>query len=190
MLVCIQGMSVSVLGGAGKEAEWRLQHAQHVEKALLSQQANMATIGQAVAGVRRDVQPGSVPDASFLVAAAEGVLFEGLASLLRQVSLMPSCPSSLVPLPLSPPLSHTASSLTPPLSPSSPPTLQHHRLPSPPTPQNKHPSSSTILVICAHAEFAVTVPLRAFAAGNPCSCHGHVMLLFPDTTMLHDMPLL
>ena len=90
---------MSVLAGAGDEAEWQLQRAQHVEKALLSQQANMTTIGRAVAGVSRDVQPGCVPDASFLVAAAEGVLFEGLASLLRQVSLMPFCPPPLCPPP-------------------------------------------------------------------------------------------
>ena len=47
----------------------------------------MDTIGRALAAVGQDVQPGSVPDAAFLVAAAEGVLFEGLASLLRQVGL-------------------------------------------------------------------------------------------------------
>lgn len=78
--------------GPGEEAEWQLRRAQHVEKALLSQQANMGTIGRAVAAVGRDVQPGAVPDAGFLVAAAEGVLFEGLASLLRQVPLMSFCP--------------------------------------------------------------------------------------------------
>ena len=88
--------------GAGEEAEWRLQHAQHVEMALLSQQANMDAIGQAVAAVGQDVQPGSVPDASFLVAAAEGVLFEGLASLLRQVNPLLACTSSPQQAPPSP----------------------------------------------------------------------------------------
>ena len=85
--------------GAGEEAEWRLQHAQHVEKALLTQQATMDTIGQAVAAVSQDVQPGPVPDASFLVAAAEGVLFEGLASLLHQVSSLSAHTSSTTPPP-------------------------------------------------------------------------------------------
>lgn len=45
----------------------------------------MQTIGHAVAAVTKDVQPGGIADASFVKAAAEGVLFEGLASLLRQV---------------------------------------------------------------------------------------------------------
>lgn len=101
-------------GLAGEEAEWQLQHAQHVEKTLLSQQANMDTIGQAVAAVSRDVQPGSVPDASFLVAAAEGLLFEGLASLLRQVG--PTVTPSLPPPPL-PPRPSSPSSKSLPLSP-------------------------------------------------------------------------
>ena len=57
-----------------------------MEKALRSQPASMETIGHAVAAVRQDVQPGKLPDAEFLVAAAEGVLFEGLASLLQQVT--------------------------------------------------------------------------------------------------------
>lgn len=82
-----QGHYTCFDGAAGEEAEWQLQPAQHVEQALLSQQASMDTIGRALAAVSRDVQPGSVPDAAFLVAAAEGVLFEGLASLLRQVGL-------------------------------------------------------------------------------------------------------
>ena len=104
LVSCNQGMSVSVVGLAEEEAEWQLQHAQHVEKALLSQQSSMAAIGQAVAAVSRDVQPGSLPHSSFLVAAAEGLLFEGLASLLRQVDLLPSHPfSSSSLLPSSPP---------------------------------------------------------------------------------------
>ena len=47
----------------------------------------MDTIGHAIASVSQDVKPGQVPDAEFLVAAAEGILFEGLASLLHQVSI-------------------------------------------------------------------------------------------------------
>ena len=60
-----------------------------MEQALRGQLASMDTIGHAVAAVRQDVQPGQVPDADFLVAAAEGVLFEGLASMLRQVRNWP-----------------------------------------------------------------------------------------------------
>lgn len=79
-------------GVAGEEEVWQVQQAHQVEQALRSQAGSMGTIGRAVAAVRQDVQPGSLPDASFLVAAAEGILFEGLACLLRQVAL-PLCPS-------------------------------------------------------------------------------------------------
>ena len=71
---------------AGDKADWQLQDGHQVQCALKGHLASMDTIGHAVAAVRQDVQPGKVPDANFLVAAAEGVLFEGLASLLRQVS--------------------------------------------------------------------------------------------------------
>ncbi len=73
---------------AGDKTEWQLQHAKHVEKALQAQAASVETVGHAVVAVRQDVQPGKVPDADFLVAAAEGVLFEGLAALLGQVNTM------------------------------------------------------------------------------------------------------
>lgn len=71
---------------AGDKAEWQLQQGEHVEQALQSHKASMDTIGHAVAAVSQDVKPGQMPDAEFLVAAAEGILFEGLASLLHQVS--------------------------------------------------------------------------------------------------------
>lgn len=87
MLVYQVHMSILHLHGAGEKVEWQVQQAKQVEQALRSSTATMDTIGHAVAAVRQDVQPGKVPDADFLVAAAEGVLFEGLASLLHQVSL-------------------------------------------------------------------------------------------------------
>ncbi|KAL0029788.1 hypothetical protein WJX77_000034 [Trebouxia sp. C0004] len=68
----------------GEKAEWQLQQGEHVEQALQSHKASMDTIGHAVAAVSQDVRPGQVPDAEFLVSAAEGILFEGLASLLHQ----------------------------------------------------------------------------------------------------------
>ncbi|KAA6423444.1 MAG: Aldehyde oxidase, partial [Trebouxia sp. A1-2] len=68
----------------GDKAEWQLQQGEHVEQALQSHKASMDTIGHAVAAVSQDVKPGQMPDAEFLVAAAEGILFEGLASLLHQ----------------------------------------------------------------------------------------------------------
>lgn len=80
-------MSSLQLHFAGEKVEWQVQQAKQVEQALRSSTATMDTIGQAVAAVRQDVQPGGVPDADFLVAAAEGVLFEGLAALLHQVGL-------------------------------------------------------------------------------------------------------
>ncbi len=64
-----------------------MQQGQHVEQALQSHTASMEAISHAVAAVSQDVEPGQVPDAQFLVAAAEGILFEGLASLLHQVSI-------------------------------------------------------------------------------------------------------
>lgn len=64
---------------------WQVQQAEHVVQQLQGKEGNMNTIGHAVAAVAHDVQPGEVEDASFIEAAAEGVLFEGLASLLRQV---------------------------------------------------------------------------------------------------------
>ena len=72
---------------AGDKAEWQLQQGERVEQALQSHKASMDTIGHAVAAVSQDVKPGHVPDADFLVAAAEGILFEGLTSLLHQVSI-------------------------------------------------------------------------------------------------------
>ncbi len=58
-----------------------------MEHALQFHTASINTVGHAVAAVSQDVKPGQVLDAEFLVAAAEGILFEGLASLLRQVSI-------------------------------------------------------------------------------------------------------
>ena len=67
---------------------WQVQQAEHVVQQLQGKEGNMNTIGHAVAAVAQDVQPGKVEDASFIKAAAEGVLYEGLASLLRQVGSM------------------------------------------------------------------------------------------------------
>ena len=74
---------------AGKpKPTWQVQQAHHVVQQLQGKQGNFKTIGHAVAAVAQDVQPGHVEDASFIKAAAEGVLFEGLASLLRQVAVV------------------------------------------------------------------------------------------------------
>jgi len=81
---------------AGDKAEWQLQQGEHVEQALQFHTASINTIGLAVANVNEDVKPGQVPDADFLVAAAEGILFEGLASLLHQVSNCGPSPECLL----------------------------------------------------------------------------------------------
>lgn len=71
---------------AGKaKPTWQVQQAHGVMQQLQGKPGNMHTIGHAIAAAAEDVQPGDVADASFVKAAAEGVLFEGLASLLRQV---------------------------------------------------------------------------------------------------------
>ncbi len=67
-----------------------------MEQALQFHTASINTIGLAVANVNEDVKPGQVPDADFLVAAAEGILFEGLASLLHQVSNCGPSPECLL----------------------------------------------------------------------------------------------
>lgn len=77
---------------AGKpKPTWQVQQAKHVVQQLNGKPGSMRTIGHALAAVAQDVQPGDVScagDAAYVRAAAEGVLFEGLASLLRQVSLL------------------------------------------------------------------------------------------------------
>lgn len=80
---------------AGKpKPTWQVQQAHNVMHQLHGQPGSLHTIGHAIAAVAEDVQPGNVTDASFIIAAAEGVLFEGLASLLRQVCHCQGCHAS------------------------------------------------------------------------------------------------
>ncbi|CAL5222937.1 g5372 [Coccomyxa viridis] len=62
----------------GTEHKWRVEHAAAVEKALRGAPASLASVVAAVRAVASDVKPGKMPDADFLTATAEGLVFEAL----------------------------------------------------------------------------------------------------------------
>ena len=56
-----------------------------MEACLQGATPSIRTLAKAVALVLEDVQPGNVPDKDFLITAAQGLLFEALASILKPV---------------------------------------------------------------------------------------------------------
>ena len=59
-----------------------------VEEALRGAPANLASVVAAVRAVAGDVTPGEMPDADFLTATAEGLIFEALVHTMGLVSLV------------------------------------------------------------------------------------------------------
>ena len=58
-----------------------------VEKAVRGAPASLATVVAAVRAVAGDVKPGNTPDADFLTATAEGLVFEALVHTMGLVHL-------------------------------------------------------------------------------------------------------
>jgi CO/xanthine dehydrogenase FAD-binding subunit len=63
-----------------------VRRAPAAEKALVGSASCVSTIAAAVKAILDDVRPGELPDAEFLRGAAQGLLFQALASILKQVT--------------------------------------------------------------------------------------------------------
>ena len=95
-MLCIRNCDISfgqrrggyevVVANAGTEHKWRVEHAVAVEKALRAAPASLASVVAAVRAVASDVKPGKMPDADFLTATAEGLVFEALVHTMGLVS--------------------------------------------------------------------------------------------------------
>ena len=70
----------------GTEHKWRVEHAAAVEKALRGMPASLGSVVAAVRAVASNVRPGKTSDADFLLATAEGLVFEALVHTLGLVS--------------------------------------------------------------------------------------------------------
>ena len=68
-----------------KEASWQVARASAAEKALKGSACNVGTIAAALRAVTDDVRPGDLPDADFLRTSAQGLLFQALAAILKEV---------------------------------------------------------------------------------------------------------
>lgn len=83
-----------MIANAGTEHKWRVGHAAAVEKALRGAPASLASVVAAVRAVVSDVKPGKMPDADFLTATAEGLVFEALVHTMGLVCPVPLPPMS------------------------------------------------------------------------------------------------
>jgi hypothetical protein len=70
---------------SGTAPRWQVGRAAAVEKTLAGATSSLATLADAIAAVAKDVRPGAVADAEFLLGAAEGLLFEALVATLKPV---------------------------------------------------------------------------------------------------------